>query len=319
MLFGLFRWLKKALRRLLGVERENNDLRDEVRALYALLYHLVHQPTSAIDLAAVQTEKAFAHQWAHLPEGLYLLSDQWFRNNVARILWEEEIQIKPEWFHGKDVLDAGCGNGRWAYGLSSLGANLTLVDQSAEAIEATRKALAGVPVKKEFYVTPLEELSVNLPARQYDLVFSWGVLHHCRSFERAFREVVGRVKEGGLLYLYLYGRESMDVEAEMELFRTRLRVAMMSPDERERFLLEKTGGKPQLVHGFHDWYVPLINRRYEFSEIKQALEHEGFTDVTRTIKYTELFIRAVKGDHREEYAKWFLPAKEPPYWFRHHE
>ena len=61
-------------------------------------------------------------------EGGVLLSDPWFRENVTRILTEEELQIRPEWFAGKRVLDAGCGRGRWSYGFASLGTDVTSVD-----------------------------------------------------------------------------------------------------------------------------------------------------------------------------------------------
>jgi hypothetical protein len=68
----------------------------------------------------------------------------------------------------------------------------------------------------------------------------------------------------------------------------------------------------------HDYYAPLINRRFDFNEIQKALEDAGFQDVTRTIRHSELFIRAVKGDAAEYHRTWFLPAKTPPYWFEYH-
>src|SRR5947208_2863477 len=183
-------------------------------------------------MPALQTRESFAYQWAHLSEGRYLLSDPWFKANVARILCEEEIQIKAEWFRGKDVLDAGCGNGRWTFGLAQLDAHVTAVDADPAAVEATRRALDEFSIRKEFHVAPLEVLSRHVPAKRYDLVFCWGVLHHCRSFTKALKEVCGFVKEGGLLYLYLYGRESMDPAADLELFKLRLRFHLMSPQDK---------------------------------------------------------------------------------------
>lgn len=273
---------------------------------------------NALELPALQTQESFAYQWANLSEGHYLLSDPWFKANVARILSEEEIQIKPDWFRDKEVLDAGCGNGRWAYGFAQLGARLTVVDANPVAIEATSKVLDEFPVVKQSYVAPLEELSRYLPAKPYDLVFSWGVLHHCRSFTKALKEILACVKEGGLLYLYLYGRESMNLSRDLELFKTRLRFHLMAPEEKHRFLLEKAGGDERAIHNLHDLYAPLINRRFEFADIRKALETAGFQDITRTIRHTELFIRAVKGDASEYHRRWFLPPKMPPYWFEHH-
>lgn len=291
---------------------------EEVDALYRVLYQLVHDWDEALVLPGLQTQQAFAKQWTDLPSGYYLLSDPWFRSNVARILSEEEIQIKREWFRGKDILDAGCGNGRWAFGFAELGANVTAVDVNEEATEATRNALASFPVRKAFYVTPLESLSQHLGGQQYDLVFCWGVLHHCRSATRALAELIRHVKHGGLLYLYLYGRETMSLEEDLELFKLRLRFNLMSPEAKHRFLYERAGGDEQLVHNLHDLYAPLINRRVEWAEIRRRLESAGLTQVTRTKQDTEVFVRAVNGSATEYEEKWFLPPRQPPYWFHHH-
>ncbi len=306
-----WRWAKKFLCLRGGV-------REEVDTLYALLYGLTHDLDAAWNLSAVRTEEAFVYQWSNLCEGRYLLSDPWFKANVARILWEEEIQIRPDWFHGKEVLDAGCGNGRWAFGFAELGAHVTAVDFNPVAVEEARKALEEFPVRKQFYVAPLEELSSHLPAKHYDLVFCWGVLHHCRSFTKAFGEITRFVKDGGLLYLYLYGRESLNLSDDLELFKLRLRYNTMAPQDRYRFLLQKAGGDKRLIHNMHDLYAPLINRRLSFEYVKRYLESAGFKDITRTIRHTELFIRAVKEGGSELRPNRFLPPKAPPFWFQRH-
>jgi hypothetical protein len=130
--------------------------------------------------------------------------------------------------------------------------------------------------------------------------------------------VCDRVKEGGILYLYLYGRESLPLPDDIELFKERVRFYLMQPEDKHQFLLNKAGGDEQAVHNLHDYYAPLINRRFDFSDIQKALEDAGFQDVTRTIHHSELFIRAVKGNADEYHRTWFLPAKTPPYWFEYH-
>src|SRR5260370_38701208 len=93
-------------------------LRREMDALYSLLYHVVHDLDASPSLAAVQTRVAFTRQWQQLKAGQYLLSDPWFKDNMARILCEQEIQVQPDWFIGKDVLDAGSGNGPQSHRLA---------------------------------------------------------------------------------------------------------------------------------------------------------------------------------------------------------
>jgi hypothetical protein len=125
------------------------------------------------------------------------------------------------------------------------------------------------------------------------------------------------VKDVGLLYLYLYGRETRPLEDDLELFKERVRFQVMSREERYRFLLKKARGDVQRLHNLHDLYAPLINRRFEFAGIRTLLEDEGFRDVTRTILHTELFIRAIKGSS-EPLQAWVLPPKQPPFWFEQH-
>lgn len=134
------------------------------------------------------------------PEGTALLGDPWFEENAARILSEEELQIHPNWFSGKEVLDAGCGSGRWSYGLAQLGAHITAVDINKSALNKTQSVLEKFEIPKKFIQTPLEQLTNALQSKQF---------HHCESFNQSLDQLTRCVKEGGMIYLYLYGRESL--------------------------------------------------------------------------------------------------------------
>ncbi len=295
-------------------------LRREMDALYSLLYHVVHDLDASPSLAAVQTRVAFTRQWQQLKAGQYLLSDPWFKDNVARILCEQEIQVQPDWFIGKDVLDAGCGNGRWSYGLAKLGAHVTALDASPVAIEETRHALAEFTTPKYFAVTPLENLSKALPQeKRFDLVFCWGVAHHCQRFNQVLDELTRLVKDGGLLYLYLYGRDSLSFHQDLALFKERVAYNSLPTEEDQyAFLLARAGGDPNKVHNLHDIFAPLINRRFTFEQIQAMLEPRGLSRIERTLEHSELFIRASKGDPAGV-ERWLLPRAKPPYWFQHHE
>jgi len=289
-------------------------MKKEIDVLYRLLYSASHDLSNPIRLASLQTEDAFAHQWKDLKEGRFLLSDPWFRENVTRILSEEELLIRPEWFEGRSVLDAGCGNGRWSYGLAKLGARMTCVDVNEIAIEETRAALAGVGSGHTFHVTPLEDLDAALGDARFDLVFSWGVLHHCHDFNRALERVARRTAEDGVLYLYLYGRESLSLEEDLELFKERMAYNTLEGEEaRMAFLMEKARGDPDKVHNVHDIYAPSINRRLDYLPLKESLTGLGFHDITRTIDHPELFVRAFRGSFPKEQ---LLPPKRPPFWFQ---
>lgn len=287
----------------------------ETDALYRILYELVQDKEDSLDISSSQTKDAFAFQWENLPEGDGLLSDPWFKANVANILTDQELLIKPDWFAGKEVLDAGCGNGRWSYAFSQLGAKVTAVDINTIALEETKRTLSESPIKHEFYQSPLETLSANLPAKKFDVVFSWGVLHHCQSYNKAFHQLFNYVKEGGVIYLYLYGRESLSYSDDIDYFKERVIYnSLPSFEEKENFLLKKARGDRDKLHIYHDIYAPLVNRRLEFKEVKDVLEENGFCNIIRTIDHSELFVRAFKGNPTIP-EEMLLPPKTKPFWF----
>lgn len=289
--------------------------RRDIDALYKILYDEVHDLDEAKEIAKSSTAEAFGRQWSEFPEGEYLLSDPWFRENVDRILCEQELLLRPEWFVGKRVLDAGCGNGRWSYGFSKLGVDLTSVDINESALAATQAATAEFENSRRFLQAPLERLDEHVSAGAFDLVFCWGVSHHCVSFTRVLDNLARAVGEGGVLYLYLYGRNTVTMREDLRTFRDRVAYnVLMDDDERMRFLMRKARGNKNLLHSMHDIYAPLINRRFTYNQIVDLLAARGFTECVQTIDHTEVFVRATRGD--VDLTDWLLPPKHPPYWFQ---
>lgn len=291
-------------------------LKAENDTVYAMLYALAHDNDQPAAFATRSTVDAFGHQWANLQEGAFMLSDPWFKQNVDDIISRQELQIDRSWFAGKRVLDAGCGGGRWSYGLAKLGCEVTAVDVNTSAIEATRKALESLGAQGSFVHSEIEEVGRILPAESFDLVWSWGVLHHCKSFNRALAAAAGLVKPGGVLHLYLYGRETIPLADDVQIFKQRMRYNFLpTSDARMAFLEKMAAGHGLDVHHVHDIYAPLINRRFTFAEVSDMLHPLGFTDFEQTIAHKEVWLRAIKGDASPELAGKFLPKVAAPYWF----
>lgn len=300
------------IKHLLKKIRKKDNLSKEEVTYYKQLYDEVHDLDNAKDIFPENTSSKFSEQWKNFPTGKFLLSDPIFKSGVDSFLSEQEILIKRDWFRDKKVLDAGCGNGRWSYGLAKLGAKLTCVDTNSISIEETRKALHEFNNEFTFLVSSLEEL--NLPKESFDLVFSWGVLHHCISFTKSLQNLTNTLKDSGILYLYLYGRDSLPMEEDLKLFKKRIEYNKTKDKEkRYQILLERARGDKDKIHAAHDLLAPTINRRFTFDQVKKILEDLGYTNITRTINHTELFVRAIKGGNF--YHEIFLPSKKPPYWF----
>ena len=205
--------------------------------------------------------------------------------------------------------------------ISAFAAPITLkVDASEAAIAETRHALTVFTTPKSFVVSPLEQLTAALPqGKTFDLVFCWGVAHHCQRFNQVVGELTRLVSDGGILYLYLYGRESLPFARDLALFKERVAYNTLTTDqEKYDFLLAKAGSNPDRVHAMHDSYAPLINRRLTFDQVKELLEKKGMCRIERTIDHSELFLRSIKGDGAA-LEPWLLAKAEAPYWFQHHE
>lgn len=308
--------LKKLVRIYRDIKRRLKSQRKQIDNLYKLLYNMVHDLEESVNLTAAQTAVSFSDQWKKFPDGDFLLSDPWFKSNVADIIEKEELQISREWIKGKKVLDAGCGNGRWSYGLAQLGGDMTCVDINQSAIDATKEALKECNVEKQFTLSPLETVADKLSGQQFDLVYSWGVVHHCQSFNKSLNQLCSLVKDDGVLFLYLYGRERLNMTDDIELFKERIAYNLLDSEaDKLKFLMKKAKGDRKKLNMLHDYYSPLINRRLDYSYVKGFLENRGFELVERNKKHPELFIRAVKSK-TSDVINHFLPEPQAPFWFQ---
>jgi SAM-dependent methyltransferase len=264
-----------------------------------------------------QTLASFDYQWRELTEGGALLTDDWFTQNVDRIISEELLCLDSEWFRGKRVLDAGSGNGRWTVGLLRLGCDVLAVDASSHALERLNEAVRehapdGLD-RLESRAVDLLDLPADVAARRFDLVFSFGVLHHTGDTRAALQNVAPLVAGDGVIFLYLYGQDSVSGRGRAALELRRLALAPL-PFELKRRLLAKRGVD---VHQAFDQLSPTINSRHTFEQVRRWLEDEGFSGIERTIDHSELFVRAQREAARLEAFE--LPRPARPYWFDRYE
>ena len=118
-----------------------------------------------------------------------------------------------ERWRGKRVLEVGCGIGTDSINFARAGANLTAVELSGESlrIAAERAEVMGVADRIRFVQANAEELTSALDDEPYDLVYSFGVIHHTPRPERALAEMRALTAPGGTLKLMIYHRRSWKV------------------------------------------------------------------------------------------------------------
>jgi len=109
--------------------------------------------------------------------------------------------IEKEFFKGKFVLDAGCGNGSYAYYASSYGAEVIAIDFS-DAVSVARENTKNMNVQ----VVRADISHPPFKKGTFDYIFSIGVLHHLPEPETGFQQLVPLLKPGALISIWVYGR-----------------------------------------------------------------------------------------------------------------
>jgi ubiquinone/menaquinone biosynthesis C-methylase UbiE len=117
----------------------------------------------------------------------------------------------PRWA-GKRVLEIGCGIGTDTINFARAGADVTAVDLSEGSLEVARRRAEVYGLRNvRFVQANVERLSGSLPLETYDLVYSFGVVHHTPDPEAALREIRRYLAPGGTLRLMVYHRHSWKV------------------------------------------------------------------------------------------------------------
>ncbi|HLJ60088.1 MAG TPA: class I SAM-dependent methyltransferase [bacterium] len=118
----------------------------------------------------------------------------------------------PRW-QGKRVLEIGCGIGTDTINFARHGARVTAVDLSERSVEIARQRahVYGLERQITFHVANAETLTGVVPIEPYDLVYSFGVLHHTPHPPRAIEQIRRYMRPGSTLKIMVYHRRSSKV------------------------------------------------------------------------------------------------------------
>jgi SAM-dependent methyltransferase len=110
--------------------------------------------------------------------------------------------VEPEAFMGRLVVDAGCGFGRHARFAARYGAEVVALDASEEAVLAASRNLQD-SVRAHVVLGDVHRPPLKKSA--FDIVYSFGVLHHVTDPPVAFAALNELVRPGGRLSVWVYG------------------------------------------------------------------------------------------------------------------
>ena len=108
--------------------------------------------------------------------------------------------------HGKSFLDIGCGSGLHALAALRLGASEVLaIDIDGDSVATALQLLQTNAPKQCWSARQASVFDLEKhPPGAFDVVYSWGVLHHTGAMYRALRAAAALVAPGGRFIFALY-------------------------------------------------------------------------------------------------------------------
>lgn len=108
---------------------------------------------------------------------------------------------------GRRILEIGVGLGADHQSFAEAGAELYGIDLTERAVDHTQQRLQAFGFQSNLAVGDAE--SLNFPDESFDLVYSWGVLHHSPDTPQAIAEVHRVLKRGGGAKIMIYHKWSI--------------------------------------------------------------------------------------------------------------
>lgn len=153
-------------------------------------------PRFADDVAGIERDTAAAFGW------------EWNQYSELEPRYRQQFldwihPVGPDFFRDKVVLEGGCGKGRHTALAVEFGARDVIALDLGDAVAAAFRNTRHLPNAH------ILQADVNRPPvkRVVDFAFSVGVLHHTPEPERGFRALASRVRPGGAISAWVYGRE----------------------------------------------------------------------------------------------------------------
>jgi SAM-dependent methyltransferase len=150
------------------------------------------EPPSDETRAKLATRESFGFEWTHFAEML----PEWEEN--ARFYFEP---LGETGLRGQLVFEGGCGKGRHTFHALRAGARVVAVDFS-RAVDVAQSNCRTAEGERLFVQADL--MALPFAPDDFDVAYSFGVLHHLPDPEEGFRRLVALVRPGGRVLIYVY-------------------------------------------------------------------------------------------------------------------
>ncbi|HYP28398.1 MAG TPA: class I SAM-dependent methyltransferase [Blastocatellia bacterium] len=201
-------------------------------------------------------KQAARKQWGENPCGAHVARDQEFgTREFFESIERYRYQVYAPWmkeligfddYPGKRLLEVGCGTGTDLLQFARGGALVTGFDLTPRSIEIARRRFEVYGLAGEFANGDAENLS--FADETFDVVYSFGVIHHTPDTERAASEIYRVLRKGGQAIVMIYHRTSLYYWGGIMFKRGLLRGQLLreSPSALMSRYVEhtETGGRP---------------------------------------------------------------------------
>ena len=150
------------------------------------------------------TRFAFGANWQSFVE---LVDDA--RIAAARRSLSEALHVTD--LSGRTFLDIGCGSGLFSLAAQQLGAKVRSFDFDPDSVSATAELRRRFAPRSGWTIEQGSVLDASYLATlgHFDVVYSWGVLHHTGDLWRAVGAAADLVAPGGLLFISVYNDQGL--------------------------------------------------------------------------------------------------------------
>ena len=156
------------------------------------------------DLTVIDTHFAFGKNWAEYAKRVSQVEIDEAVRSLGRLLGGHNLG-------GKRVLDIGCGSGLHSLAAIKLGAReIVAIDIDPESVLTAQALLQRYAAESNFRIFKTSVFDLHPDdLGLFDLVYSWGVLHHTGDMYRAIRRAAQMVTAHGEFVFALYHRTLM--------------------------------------------------------------------------------------------------------------
>jgi len=143
------------------------------------------------------TRASFEKEWAHFHRFDGFMGSSELLRSFIHPLGENDFQ-------GKNVVECGCGAGRWLKVAAQWKAKYVIGVDFSSSVEISKRLCEGIP-----NIDILQASIFNLPLKKnvFDVVYSIGVLHHLRDPQEGLKNICGLARPGGKIAAWVYSLE----------------------------------------------------------------------------------------------------------------